>query len=172
MAALLQEEDGAPKSMPRCNEGFGDAAEELGLRLDLMAANPALADPETIRLLCQSAGHIPESRRQEVWRLLLIGRVKGYSELGQGPKALSEEIMGTSLDLENQRVIRVDVLRTRPSVEQFKREDTRAILSAVLTYYCKERNVGYKQGMHEVLAPFIALSDPPMMVTDVHLCYA
>ncbi|CAN0362111.1 unnamed protein product, partial [Ectocarpus sp. 8 AP-2014] len=86
--------------------------------------------------------------------------------------ALDAAILSTDLDLENQRVVRVDVERTRPALDQFKRPRVKNLLARILTYHCKTHGLGYKQGMHEVLAPFVALSDPELPTSDISLCYS
>jgi hypothetical protein len=61
------------------------------------------------------------------------------------------------LDEPNQRVIRVDCERTRATVEGFRSPETQEWMEAILTHYCKTHGVHYKQGMNEVLAPFVFL---------------
>ncbi len=56
----------------------------------------------------------------------------------------------------NQRVIKNDCDRTRvkdkPLLASF-----REYVECLLTYYCKKNNVKYKQGMNEIVGPFILL---------------
>ncbi|CAM9583909.1 unnamed protein product, partial [Phaeothamnion confervicola] len=134
-----------------------------------------------IQELCRRAGRIPSEQRRDVWRLLLLGNVVGAvggdgagngGGNAHGSRLLEEAIMTTALDLENQRVVRVDVERTRRDLPQFHNESVRDLLTRILVYHCKQAGVGYKQGMHEVLAPFVALSNPPMPVPDIFLCYS
>jgi hypothetical protein len=61
------------------------------------------------------------------------------------------------LDEPNQRVIRVDCERTRGTHPEFRLESTRHIMESIITFYCKTVHVKYKQGMNEVLAPFVYL---------------
>jgi len=67
-----------------------------------------------------------------------------------------EEIQGfrvtTQWDLPNQRVIHLDVERTRS--EEIS-DNERVILENMLSFYCKQTSTSYKQGMNEVLVPFI-----------------
>ncbi|CAN0427100.1 unnamed protein product, partial [Ectocarpus sp. 13 AM-2016] len=58
---------------------------------------------------------------------------------------LDAAILSTDLDLENQRVVRVDVERTRPALDQFKRPRVKNLLAKILTYHCKTHGLGYKQ---------------------------
>ena len=64
-------------------------------------------------------------------------------------------IMHVILDETNQRVIRYDCERTRGTLDDFKRPEIREIIERILTLYCKNHSLAYKQGMNEVLAPFI-----------------
>ncbi|GBG29182.1 TBC1 domain family member 23 [Hondaea fermentalgiana] len=76
---------------------------------------------------------------------------------------LDDSIRDTKQDLENQRVIRVDAQRTRADVEIFRTEEMQLLVSRLLTFYCKRKGIKYKQGLNEVLAPFIMLRrDPPL----------
>jgi len=56
----------------------------------------------------------------------------------------------------NQRVIKNDCDRTRvkdkPLLISF-----REYLESMLTFYCKNNNIKYKQGMNEIVGPFILL---------------
>jgi hypothetical protein len=56
----------------------------------------------------------------------------------------------------NQRVIKNDCDRTRvkdkPLLQSF-----REYLECMLTFYCKKNNIKYKQGMNEIVGPFILL---------------
>lgn len=70
---------------------------------------------------------------------------------------LPDDFGSIALDESNQRVIRYDCERTRGSMEEFKLTETREVLERLLTFYCKSHNISYKQGMNEVLAPFVAL---------------
>lgn len=56
-----------------------------------------------------------------------------------------EEIRATVCDLENQRVVRADSERTRGN-EMLDKD----IVELVLTKYCKNNNIKYKQGLNEV----------------------
>ena len=56
-----------------------------------------------------------------------------------------EEIKATVCDLENQRVVRADSERTRGN-EMLDKD----MVELVLTKYCKNNNIKYKQGLNEV----------------------
>ena len=56
-----------------------------------------------------------------------------------------EEIRVTVCDLDNQRVVRADAERTRGN-DQLDKD----MVELVLTKYCKNNNIKYKQGLNEV----------------------
>ena len=87
----------------------------------------------------------------DIWidRLGLVSR--------SSPTVFPEDMSTIVLDEPNQRVIKYDCERTRGTVEDFKQPSTRDAIERILTFYCKNHNVSYKQGMNEVLAPFVAL---------------
>lgn len=49
-------------------------------------------------------------------------------------------------DLYNQRVVRADIDRTRPTVERFQSLVLKHDMETILTLYCKLHNLSYKQG--------------------------
>ncbi|OMJ79405.1 hypothetical protein SteCoe_20559 [Stentor coeruleus] len=71
----------------------------------------------------------------------------------------------TELNLPNQRVINLDALRTRSDL---LKPNEKNILEKLLTYYCKTEKVTYKQGMNEILAPFLLLNRHNV---PLHICY-
>ena len=89
---------------------------------------------------------IPSAYRLKLWQSLL-----GVDPMSQA--LLEQRINGVALDLPNQRVVRMDTQRTRADLPLFRCENTRERIQNILTYYCKNREVEYKQGMNEVLAP-------------------
>ncbi|XP_072016569.1 TBC1 domain family member 5-like isoform X2 [Amphiura filiformis] len=59
-------------------------------------------------------------------------------------------------DKETKQMITQDVIRTFPEIPFFQTSDVREMLVNLLFCYCKEHeDLGYKQGMHELLAPLI-----------------
>ena len=64
------------------------------------------------------------------------------------------EIESVDLNEPNQRVIKYDCERTRGQMEDFKKPEIREWMEKILTLYCKNHSLSYKQGMNEVLAPF------------------
>lgn len=150
-----------------CNTTSGSspttAGEEEHIALidaELNNAQAGQPDPHAMRLLLRKMGYVPPSRRKDIWRLLILGRVEATGvqpSVGAGggtrysyayPSdmiALEAAILSTDLDLDNQRVVRVDVERTRPALEQFKRPRVKNLLTRVLTHHCKANGLGYKQ---------------------------
>jgi len=63
----------------------------------------------------------------------------------------------SDLDLEDQQVIKADVVRTRQNIALFKTEQVQKDLETLLTVYCKRRSVKYTQGLNEIIAPFFVL---------------
>lgn len=110
----------------------------------LKNASAGRPDAHAMRQVLRQAGFIPEFLRKDVWRLLILGRVDATAAAGD-VLALDVAILSTELDLENQRVVRVDVERTRPALDQFKRPRVKNMLARVLTHHCKTHGLGYKQ---------------------------
>ncbi|OQS07389.1 hypothetical protein THRCLA_00590 [Thraustotheca clavata] len=105
-------------------------------------------DNYIITQLCLDLGAIPNEYRPRVWKALLLS--------GKTTDVQCDIYMAIDPDDINQRVIRADAPRTRP--KEF--EDRAAVehsLLHVLTFYCRAKNIRYKQGMNEVLAPFLLL---------------
>jgi len=55
----------------------------------------------------------------------------------------------------NQGVIKTDSKRTRPELEN--KSTFKGYLELMLTYYCKLNKITYKQGLNELMAPFLYL---------------
>ncbi|CAG9333287.1 TBC1D23_3 [Blepharisma stoltei] len=79
---------------------------------------------------------------EDLWKRILIPvQIPKYSSLDQ-------------LEMESQKVLKTDVDRTRAEeMTEIEREQ----LEILLKFYCKEHNCPYKQGMNEILAPFILM---------------
>jgi len=135
------------------NERILDARQEL--RSELQKRRPSVLK---VRKLCRQGldGCIPGPFRVDVWQILL-GIESKHRFL------LDDSIRDTKQDLENQRVIRVDAERTRADLAEFRTPEMQLLVSKLLTFYCKRKNIKYKQGLNEVLAPFLILrTDPPL----------
>lgn len=130
---------------------WSNNVEEDWIRLvehQLKNASAGRPDAHAMRQVLRKAGFIPDFLRKDVWRLLILGRVDATAADGGGAGdvlALDAAILSTELDLDNQRVVRVDVERTRPALDQFKRPRVKNMLARVLTHHCKTQGLGYKQ---------------------------
>ena len=80
-------------------------------------------------------------------------------------KDIKEFSLATELNLENQRVLSMDVARTRADILTQQEKET---LEMILTYYCKTEKVSYKQGINEILAPFMLMNREGV---PLHVCY-
>ncbi|OWZ15845.1 hypothetical protein PHMEG_00010450 [Phytophthora megakarya] len=109
-------------------------------------------DHFVIGVSCRSLGGVPAALRAQVWKELL-----GVAHSDR--LYLDQSILQVEEDLDNQRVIAADAARTRGNEPRFKQPETAELVVKLLTYYCKCRSVTYKQGMNEVLAPFLLLTE-------------
>lgn len=109
-------------------------------------------DHFVIGVTCRSLGGVPDALRSRVWKELLgVARSERLF--------LDQSILRVEEDLDNQRVIAADAARTRGNEPRFKQKETVELVVKLLTYYCKCRSIQYKQGMNEVLAPFLLLTE-------------
>jgi len=83
---------------------------------------------------------------------------------------------GGALNEPNQRVIHADCERTRADMEYFRRPEIRGKMESMLTCWCQLQGVRYKQGLNEVLAPFLFLQTEPAGAApgddDVFACFS
>jgi hypothetical protein len=73
------------------------------------------------------------------------------------------------LDLENQRSINIDVARTKSDLLT---SEERLELEKLLTFYCKTKKHSYKQGMNEILVPFLLLSRQNVQKHLIYTCFS
>ncbi|RLN60200.1 hypothetical protein BBJ29_001443 [Phytophthora kernoviae] len=114
--------------------------------------NKRRPDHFVVGVTCRSLGGVPTELRSRVWKELL--GVAHSERLN-----LDQSILQVEEDLDNQRVIAADASRTRGNEPRFKQPETVELVIKLLTYYCKCRSIQYKQGMNEVLAPFLLLTE-------------
>lgn len=106
-------------------------------------------------------GNVPDSLRLRIWRNLL-GLKKAQMTSNNVQTASINR--ASEHELENQRVIHADVLRTRAHDPLFQSDKTQNLIEALLVYWCQRKGVKYKQGLNEVLAPFVwVASDDPTL---------
>lgn len=85
---------------------------------------------------------------------------------GGGHGELDARIASLPRDLDNQRVVAADVLRTRPELAFFRAAATRETVEAVLTYYAVCRGVVYRQGLNELVAVLMLASAGDAALAD------
>jgi len=107
----------------------------------IMQAHPGLAFETELRI--------------RVWRLLLLG------EGGEGDEDLEDDLGTPESFCEEQQVLENDVRRTRAELEAFRTVPFRQAMQDILQHFCLMHNIQYKQGMNEVLAPFMWMLPPP-----------
>lgn len=146
-----------------------------------------IVDSETTRAICklilQKGSPIPSSLRPAVWMVLLkcygkdVGSfedwmqslrspdhiVDGDPDTGTGVFAFrkrrdTDSVLKAADSTDWIRVLRCDLSRTRTDSDLFKGNvRMHADMELILTYYCISRNVAYKQGLNEMLAPLLVL---------------
>jgi hypothetical protein len=84
------------------------------------------------------------------------------------PEEPKEAPITCSLDMPNQRVIKTDSERTRNNLLS---KSEKGILELLLTYYCKQEEIYYKQGLNEVLAPFMIFMRDGLSLFKVYLYF-
>ena len=136
-----------------------ETKKEKALKRLLSELKKEVPDHIVIRYCCKLCG-VPEKYRGEIWKILLnIAQFK------------VEQIVSNriSFDLPNQRVIKVDINRTYQYIELFQQDDIKHNIEVLLTLYCKQHGVSYKQGMNYILAPFFLLNN--LNITDIYMLY-
>ena len=82
------------------------------------------------------------------------------------PKGTKPMKLNTKFDLQNQRVIKTDVLRTKTG---YLTETEMHSLELLLTYYCKDTNTSYKQGMNEIFSNFLLLTRQGLTLDQAYI---
>eukprot|EP00808_Paulinella_micropora_P024123 g6238.t1 len=164
---------GAPPASPSLLQSSPASQKKLltSLREELAKTSP---DVFVLRHACKVCGVPPEERGQ-VWKVLLGCQGGGVdaqtsedgSALHNGEGSVTKQV---TLDLSNQRVIRADIERTLPHLPVFQDPHVREEMEQVLTRYCKEHDISYKQGMNYVLAP-LYLAGIPGGVDGIYQAY-
>ncbi|CBZ55557.1 TBC1 domain family member 23, related [Neospora caninum Liverpool] len=148
------------------SKGQNGESEDSAHGTDLRRDRAALMD----RIRCivsEMEVGLPMDLRGATWQVLL-----GVEEDPDRDARLAESIKETTLDEPNQRVIRSDVERTRASLAFYRDAGSRAWMEKLLTSYCKTCHIKYKQGLNELLAPFLYLKDREgFSVASVFNCF-
>lgn len=135
-----------------------EGTEKLKLAKDLLhdelTKDPPL-NRHRIRCLCRdNPGLIAQSSiRLKLWKILLLGNaIDDLDKKGDLPY--------NEVPCDEFHVLENDVTRTRAEIEEFRSIIYRKSITIILQEFCKKYSIQYKQGMNEVLAPFIYLSPP------------
>ncbi len=91
--------------------------------------------------------------RVHVYQALLLGEIHTEAMLEYKPV-----LPGPAC--REQHVLENDVPRTRADISAFQQVSHRDCLQSILQSFCFENDIEYKQGLNEVLAPFIHLLPP------------
>ena len=104
------------------------------------------------QLVLASPGILDEPRlRPRVWAVLLGCDLSSEEEDMAIPEQACDE----------QVVLEADVRRTRSELEDFRTPVFQTALQAMLQTFCLMHDVAYRQGMHEIAAPFLHMCPPP-----------
>lgn len=143
--------------------GADDDGKELSGSLSFPARSPSSQSFEFSS--APSAPVLPDDLRPAIWKVLLGCQNKDESTF---------ETWDRVLDLPNQKVVRMDCDRTRPNNDKFEADGgaLRNELEVLLTFYCKSRGVTYKQGMNEIMAPFLVCFEGYPRATVLNCFYA
>ena len=144
---------------PECASLDAGPVEMLEPLLAALSSGEATPDVSLRQLVRTFPEGLPMRHRAKVWNLML-----GLD--GKQAKAVVQ-LDRARLDEPNQRVIKSDVERTRAHIPFFARPETRADLEAILTYFCKVKNLRYKQGLNEVLGPLYYLKSDEFDIAGV-----
>lgn len=106
-----------------------------------------------VRAICRENPGIIEGAglRLRVWNLLLLDSSQPQDS------AFLENAMQPCLE---QHVLEADVRRTRATLEEFRSDPYQKAITCILQTFCLRHGVQYKQGMNEILAPFLHLVSP------------
>lgn len=121
--------------------------------LDLLCEDPPNA--LRIRALCRDHPGLIASAglRLKIWSILVLGSSKQDD--------FDQDVIGPTVSCGEQQVLDADVHRTRAELEQFRSPTWRHTVKVILQKLCVDHDIQYKQGMNEVLAPFLLLNPPP-----------
>ncbi|KAF5315521.1 hypothetical protein D9611_004650 [Ephemerocybe angulata] len=167
----------------------GVAGRSLAWKLFLTKPEPLQANlpPRSATLL----EHLRESRRN--YEKLLTEKTKAPDDLGRVPERLTGTVRNLTVNdplslhnenpwhdwfnaLELKKTILQDVERTFPDIAFFREDEVQDELTNILLVYSLTHpSIGYRQGMHELLAPlyhavyFDSVGDESQIDTDLRL---
>lgn len=106
-----------------------------------------------VRAICRDHPGLIESNsslRLRVWSLLLLkSNVISTASLPLPQESCIE-----------QHVLEADVRRTRATIAEFLSKEYQDALTHILQTFCLQYKIQYKQGMNEILAPFLLIHSP------------
>lgn len=124
---------------------------------------------QKIRMLCRSNPQIISSTslRLNIWSILLLG--VPYDTISED--SIVNPFDGSKKEpCQEQHVLEADVSRTRADLEDFRSTLVRQMITSVLQDFCNKYSIEYKQGMNEILAPFIYLNPLEQSSTKRAFC--
>jgi hypothetical protein len=124
--------------------------------IDVLSKKPV--NVLVVRSLCRNNPGLIASAglRTQAWSALLLG--SDYSQhISNSNPRINEFLTEKLAPCQEQHVLEADVPRTRAENEIFRSPSIRAVIHRILQKFCIEHSIQYKQGMNEVLAPFISL---------------
>jgi hypothetical protein len=124
--------------------------------IDVLSKKPV--NVLVVRSLCRNNPGLIASAglRLQAWSALLLG--SDYSQhISNNNPRIKDFLTEKLSSCQEQHVLEADVPRTRAENEIFRSPSIRTVLHRILQKFCLEHSIQYKQGMNEVLAPFIAL---------------
>lgn len=87
--------------------------------------------------------------------LLRIGEIQNFK-------------LETEFNLPEQSIIKIDCERTRDEIlTSLEKKD----LELMLTFFCKDYGISYKQGINEICAPFVLMTRDGLPLPQAYLCF-
>ncbi len=108
-----------------------------------------------VRELCRQQPEVMEDDlRLQIWCCLLLGR-----KYNSNAPILDDDFV-PNVPCREFQVLLNDVPRTRANMPSFCTPDAKASIQFLLHKFCTKLNIEYKQGLNEVVAPFIHILPP------------
>ena len=120
-----------------------------------------IANEKYSKIIEENPKELFSTVNQEVinkWQQILIQKLP--KEKNKNEDNINEDclILTTDSDIDNLRIVMNDIPRTRPREKMLLSKDSfNTDLQHLISYYCKKNDIKYKQGLNEIIAPFILL---------------
>lgn len=111
---------------------------------------------------------LAEHDRLVVWGILLGCSSRVDDGVENWVNAPDQHVIDQALATDWGPTLMHDLKRTRGYTGDETYSDR---LGAVLMYYCTSRGVAYKQGLNEILAPFLLINSPESSLSSRYLCF-